>query len=184
MDGDEWSLETMASRRAVLYILPKGIEMIRLANISNGLVYPHDDVCYFQSCYGHHMSQGYFRIDSMPLRAVIALLTGDSIAIIDATRRHKKYTDALKYGVPTWCLVFNKAIGLKQVRVCDWATPEMIRLAHSDFHDKTTHTIRKLINAYGWSRPAVIGDNVILECYQGAEWDDHPDRIAKKLLKV
>lgn len=152
-----------------------------LANFSNGIVYPHDDICYFQSMYGHHAKLGYFRLDSMPIRAIVAALKGERLTIIDATRRHKRLTDALKYGVPTWCLVFNRAIGYKSVPVCDWATPEMVRLAHSDFHDKTKATIRKLSNIYGDCGPVIIGENLILECHQAAEWDDKPKRIKRKL---
>lgn len=154
-----------------------------LANISNGLVFPHDDICYFQSCWGHHKSLGYFRIDSMPFSAIIALLKGDNITIVDATRRHKHFTDAQKYGVPTWCLVFNRALGLKKVHVCDWATREMIETAHSPIHKPTVQTIRKLVKIYGYIKPAVIGDNVKLVCHKGAEWDDKPKRIKDKLAR-
>ena len=47
-----------------------------LANLSNGIMYPHDDVCYFASQMAHHKPFGYFHSHSMPLRAVITLLLG------------------------------------------------------------------------------------------------------------
>lgn len=148
-----------------------------LANMSNGLAFPHDDICYFQSQYGHQFSLGYFRHDSMPYSAVVALLKGESLTIIDATRRYKRLTDAQKYGIPTWCLVFNRAIHRKDVVVCDWQTREMQRAALSEIHKPYVNTIRKLANIYGWVKPAVISDNVILECQQGAIWDDQPKRL-------
>lgn len=148
--------------------------MIRLANMCNGLVYAHDDICYFQSQYGHKCHLGYFRIDSMPYSAIKALLTGDSITIIDATRKRKLYTDAQKFGVPTWCLVFNRAIGYRDLKVCEWQTPEMRGVAMSDFHSPMIQSIRKLQKIYGCQEPAIIGKNIIIECHQDAVFDDKP----------
>jgi hypothetical protein len=152
---------------------------MRLANISNGLAFPHDDVCYFQSQYGHHCDRcGYFRLDSMPYRAVLHLLHGGTVTIVDGTRRHKPLTDALRYGVPTWCLVFNRAIGRRE-RVCEWQTPEMERVANSDMHDALKSTIRKLSHIFPPTRSAIIGDNILLECHQGCIFDDKPRRLAE-----
>ena len=159
--------------------------MLQLANMMNGLAYPPwDDVCYFQSCYGHHASYGYFRIDAMPFKAVIQLLQGGKITIIDATRKQKALSDALKFGVPTWCLVFNRAINSKesrQAKVCDWQTPEMKHVALNNLHKPLVQTIRKLIKVYGYRTPAVIGKNVILECHPGATFDDEPNKL-KEIL--
>ena len=122
---------------------------MKLANISNGLYFEHDDVCNFQSQFGHHCHLGYFRIDSMPYRAIIHLLTGGSLEIIDATAHDKPLSDALKYGLPTWCIVMNHAMKFDyiRIRVCDWQTKEMIRA--SQVHRNYLQSLRKLIKLYG-----------------------------------
>jgi hypothetical protein len=156
------------------------MEMI-LANISNGLAFPHDDVSFFQSQHGHNCKMGYFRLDAMPYRAIIHLMKGEEIVIVDATRRHKPLTDAQKFGVVTWALVYNRAIGCK-VKVCAWQTPEMGRVALSHIHAKAVQTLRHLAKYYNPRRPAIIGDNVKLVCHQGFVADDNVGRI-KNLIK-
>jgi hypothetical protein len=101
--------------------------VLRLANISNGLHFPHDDVCCFQSQHAHRRSLGYFRIDAMPYRAVIHLLRGGVVEIIDATHKSKLLSEALRHGVPTWCIVMNRAMKFdyQNVRVCGWQTRDM-----------------------------------------------------------
>lgn len=147
---------------------------MRLANISNGLAYPYDDVCYFQSTYGHHASLGYFRLDSMPYSAVIHLLLGGTVTVVDASA-HRRLSDALRWGVTTWCLVFNRALGVC-VPVCDWETPAMRRVAHYHHpHRKLMGTVRKLERVYGNSGPLVVGENVLLECHRRSDLDDRPD---------
>jgi hypothetical protein len=158
------------------------IDNLILANISNGLAFPHDDVCYFQSQHGHSWKNGYFRIDAMPLRAVIHLMLGRTVTIIDATRRHKKLTDAFKFGVPTWCIVYNHAICQKVDKVCLWQTKEMETAAHSTLHEKLIQTIRKLAKYYQPTKPAVIGDNIKLVCHQNFMADDKPKRIQEIIL--
>ena len=156
--------------------------MIRLANLSNGLIYPHDDICYFQSMYGHHAKLGYFRIDSMPISATIHLLKGGEIAIIDATHhQNKHFTDAQKFGVTTWCMVFNRACQYKNIKVVDWQTPEMKQIALSRIQKPVVQTIRKLIKFYGFTKPAIIGDNVKLICYKSITFDDKPEEIRRLL---
>jgi hypothetical protein len=161
---------------------------MKLANMMNGLAYPpYDDICYFQSTYGHHASYGYFRIDAVPYKAIIHLLKGGSITIIDATRRSKPLSDAMKFGVPTWCIVFNRALnfkGSRHIKVCDWQTPEMKKVALSQIHKPTTNTIRKLIKIYGYKKPVIIGKNVFVECHQGAIFDDKPKRLKKIVCGV
>jgi hypothetical protein len=120
---------------------------------------------------------GYFRIDAMPYRAVIHLITGGNLTIVDATRRHKLLTDALKFGIPTWCLVFNRAIRERDVKTCDWETPEMRKVANLDIHKPLVQSIRKIVRYYNGSKPAIIGENISLECYQGFIGDDKPHRI-------
>lgn len=154
-----------------------------LANISNGLPYQHDEVCHFQSNHGHNAKCGYFRIDAMPYSAIIALLKGEQITIIDATRRHKKLTDAQKFGIPTWCLVFNRAIGKRKVKVCSWQTPEMLKVSHSDIHKPLVQSIRKLMKYYGVICPAIINENIILSCHQNFIADDNPKRMRQLLKK-
>lgn len=147
--------------------------MLRLANISNGLAFPHDDVCNFQSQFGHHCSLGYFRIDSMPYSAVIHVLRGGQITVIDATGKDKPLSDALRYGVPTWCIVMNRAMRLdyENIRVCEWQTKEMVRAAKE--HRPYVKTIRKLINIFGNpENPVLINDQILLECHRMFEFDD------------
>lgn len=159
--------------------------MMTLANLSNGLAYPHDHIAHFQSNYAHHKSLGYFRIDSMPLEAIVHLLNGGEVTIVDATASDKALSDGLKKGVPTWCLVFNRAIdkvgvsGARSVRVCEWQTRDMVQVAHSQFHHPATQTIRKLAKVVGATGPAVIGQNIHLVCHRLVGFDDKPDRLAE-----
>lgn len=154
---------------------------LRLANVSNGLAYPHHDLCHFQSNHGHHASEGYFRLDAMPLRAVVQLLVGGQIVIVDAGVRGR-LTDALRFGVPTWCAVYNRAVMLNPgIRTCPWFTRAMACAAGSADHRPLVHTIRKLARVYGGGRPAVIGKNVLLECHGLVGHDDKPEAL-KDLL--
>lgn len=147
--------------------------ILKLANISNGLAFPHDDVCHFQSQFGHHAKYGYFRIDSMPYSAIIHLLQGNEIEIIDATAKDKPLTDAFRYGIPTWCLVINRTMKYdwKNIRVCEWQTKEMINA--SKVHEGYMHSIRKLVNLYGNTiEPITIGNQVKLTCHRLFQYDD------------
>lgn len=152
-----------------------------LANASNGLIYPHDGVCWFQSQHGHHKAQGYFRADAMPWSAVIHMLLGGELEIVDGTT-DGKLSDALRMGVPTWCLVFNRALGMYRTRVCDWQTRDMVEVARSNRHRPTAQAIRRLSIIYGWSGPAIVGSNVRLTCHRC--WhDDKPAMIAQQVGK-
>lgn len=93
---------------------------LRLANMINGLVFPHDHVCYFQSQYGHHRSLGYFKSDSVPHEVALRFFLGDTITIVDATSHNKPYTDTQKFGVVTWCMVMNRAMNQWVDWVADW----------------------------------------------------------------
>lgn len=148
--------------------------MLRLANVRNGLAYPHDDLCYFHSQHGHHASFGYFRIDAMPLSAVVHLLRGEQIVIVDAGSKNR-LTDALRFGVPTWCAVFNRAVRL-WAKPAPWFTREMARAAGSSAHRPLVQTIRKLSELYGAVRPAVAGNSILLECHV-ADHDDRPETL-------
>jgi hypothetical protein len=152
---------------------------MRLANFSNGIAFKHDDICYFQSNHAHRISTGYFAHNAMSLKNIIYLLNGGNITIIDATRRHKRLTDALKFGVPTFCLVFNRAIYERKAQVCEWQTNEMLKISHSQIHKPLVQTIRKLMKIYDKSEPLIIGENVKLICHQGFIADDKPKRLKK-----
>lgn len=152
--------------------------MKRYANITNGLAYPHDDVCALMSTHAHHYACGYLRLDSMPYSAAIELLKGRRILIIDATQHNKPLTDALRYGLPTWCRIFNRAIRINTQPVCDWETPHISRAAYTGPHAaKITQRIRRLAAVYGNSGPAIIGLNVLVECHRRFPYDDKPDSI-------
>ena len=154
-----------------------------VANARNGLIYPHDEVCYFMSAHGQAAKIGYFRMDSMPWSVAIAIATGDRVEIVDATPGAKPLTDGLKFGVPTWCLVYNRAIHRPELSVCSWETPHMRRLAQNGVHRKTAHALRKLLFCVTPEpQPAIVGQNVILTCHQRAYWDDKPE-ILRALLE-
>jgi len=148
--------------------------------MSNGLAYPHDMTCYFQSNYAHHMKLGYFNRDCMPIDAIIHLLKGGEICIIDASQ-HYRLTDALRFSVPTWCSVFNRAAHI-QLKPCAWFTKEMWKVSRSRLHKPTVQKIRKLIRIFGFTSPAIISRNVHLINYQGVKFDDKVDEL-RRLVK-
>ena len=154
--------------------------MIRwYANIRNGLAYSHDEVCCFLSTFGHHLKDGYFRLDAMPYSAAILLLTGQRIGIVDGTQHNKPLSDALRTGVPTWCRVFNRAINRNDAKVCSWETVHMRQAANQQRVRPIVQTIRKLAAIYGVAGPAVIGENVILKCHREVTFDDKPDVLRR-----
>ena len=117
----------------------------------------------------------------MPYVAVIHLLQGGSITIVDATARNKSLSDALRYGVPTWCMVYNRAIGHRQVVVASWVTREMVNIAHGAIHKPLVQTIRKLARLYPPAASLRIGVNVILESHPVCGFDDKPELLKEKL---
>ena len=117
----------------------------------------------------------------MPHIAVLHLLRGRAITVIDATQHDKPLTDAQKFGVPTWCLVFNRAILKKDVRVCEWETSHMRSAANWSTHKPLVQTIRKLANLYGHTEPAVIGKNVRLLCMNNVTFDGKIEEMKKAL---
>jgi hypothetical protein len=146
--------------------------MLRVANAMNGLAFPpYDEVSMFLSTHGHNCKFGYFRIDAMPYSAVIELLRGNSICMVDATQHNKPLTDAFKFGLTTWCLVFNRAIR-QRVKVASWQTPAIERNANSSKFSPVVQRIRRLMTLYGCTKPAVIGDNVLIEMHRNFEFDD------------
>lgn len=152
---------------------------MRLANLSTGLAFPPwDGICYFASTLGHHAKDGYFRIDAMPLTAIAELLRGGSVTVIDG-RRRPGIPDGLRFGLTTWCIVFNRAIRESTHPVAPWETLEMWQVAHSNKHRKLVRTIRKLARIVGTTGPAVIGQNVLLDVRPAKGLDDCPDAICK-----
>lgn len=153
----------------------------RYANITNGLCFPpYHDVCHFMSSHGHSFKIGYLRLDSMPYSAVIHLLKGHTIQIVDATQHAKPLTDALKYGLITWCLIFNRAIGFKNLVVAKWETPEMRKAAHySDVANKIKQRIRRLESVFGNKGPVIIGKNVLIKCHRNFKYDDKPTEMRR-----
>jgi hypothetical protein len=152
---------------------------MRIANIRNGLAFPHDDICYFQSQYAHHKRYGYFNDGAMPWSAVVHLVLGGVLIVVDATRKQKQMTDAQKFGVPTWCGVFNRALRFPCQPTCQWWTRDMEQVVRSDRHKKTKSAIRKLSYLYrnGDTEAAVIGRNVLLECHTGFTADDNNEGL-------
>lgn len=156
---------------------------LRLANMINGLVFPHDHVCYFQSQYGHHRSLGYFKSDSVPHEVALRFFLGDTITIVDATSHNKPYTDTQKFGVVTWCMVMNRAMNQWVDWVADWQTRDMVSAARSQIHKPYVQTLRKLIRIFGSKHPAIIGETVFIECHRNFKADDKPEVISKMVGK-
>ncbi len=154
---------------------------MRIANATNGLAYPpYDAISMFLSTHGHSCKMGYFRIDAMPYMAVVELLKGGNITLVDATQHNKTLPDAFKFGLTTWCMVFNRAIK-KEASPAEWATRDMYRAANSHYHKKLVQRIRRLVAVYGSTKPAVIGDNVLVEVKRLVDFDDNPSLLAERL---
>jgi hypothetical protein len=151
--------------------------VLRLANLSNGLAFPpRDGVCHFQSQHGHHYP--YLREGAMPLDAVVHLLRGGRLLVVDGTRRRTGLPDALRTGVPTWCRVYNRALGDRHgPPVCAWETPDIRRAALETCQRPTVQTIRKLIRLFGPGPRAVVGETVLYEVHRNICVDDRPARI-------
>lgn len=155
---------------------------MRIANATNGLAYPpYDGVSMFLSTHGHNCKMGYFRMDAMPYMAIIHLLKGGDIQFVDATPSNKELPDAVRFGLTTWCLVFNRAIRMP-IEPSDWVTRAMVRNANSQVHKKHIQRIRRLMEVFGVTKPAIIGDNILLEIHRKVTFDDKP-RELKLLLK-
>ena len=150
---------------------------MRIANATNGLAFPpYDAVSMFLSTHGHSRKFGYFRIDAMPYSAVIALLRGETITMVDATQHNKPLTDGFKYGLTTWCMVFNRAIR-NFVDCADWITPDIRNVAKQAKHKPLVTRIRRLAIMYGSTKPAIMGDNVRIEVHRNFENDDKPELV-------
>jgi hypothetical protein len=152
------------------------------ANITNGLAYPHHEVAHFMSTHGHSCKFGYFRLDAMPYSAVIELLNGRPIRVVDATQHNKPLTDGLKYGLTTWVLVFNR--GIRQPidfrEVAPWATKEMAKAAlFSKQSKQLVQRIRRLQTIYGDQGSVRIGPGqlVEVECHRNFRLDDKPEQL-------
>jgi hypothetical protein len=156
---------------------------MRIANATNGLAFPpFDGVSMFLSTHGHNYKIGYFRIDAMPWNAVIHLLTGGEITVVDATPSNKELPDSFRFGVTTWALAFNRAIR-ERVRVAGWQTKHMAVAANSRKHKPLVQRIRRLKEVYGSTGAISIGKQVKLEIHRGFENDDKPRQILEKERK-
>lgn len=154
---------------------------MRIANATNGLRYePYDEVSMFLSTHGHNYKMGYFRIDAMPYKAVIHLLKGGHITMVDATPSDKQLPDAFKFGMTTWALVFNRALR-SRVRFAPWVTREMVRCANSKTHYKLIQRIRRLMAICGSVKPLIYGDNVFFEVHRQVDFDDKPELLGMLL---
>ena len=184
---------------------------MNLYNASSGLPLggKNAEVCFFQSCHAHNLKCGYFADNAMPWNAVIELLKGGILNIVDGSRNKSGYvmgnrrcgklSDALTYGVPTWMMVFNQAIqkiparrtcadylwdefewyNPLDIKVCEWQTRHMIRATFK--HDKLRHQIRRLAKVYGRKGPAIVGRNVMLTTHR-ATWDDKPEEMKRRMI--
>jgi hypothetical protein len=180
-EGSRYLKEVPSRSLAALRRCAK-MEILRIANATNGLAFPpFDDVSMFLSTHGHHYKQGYFRIDAMPYRAVIHLLLGGAIKIVDASPSGKLLCSSFRNGVTTWCLVFNRAAHIYDLQVAEWQTIHHRAAAHSKKHSPLCQRIRRLIEVYGFKKPAIIGDNVLLEMHNNFELDDKPAELGKIL---
>jgi hypothetical protein len=149
------------------------------ANITNGLAYPHDDVCHFMSTHGHNCKMGYYRLDSMPYSAVIELLNGRPIKVVDGTAHDKPLTDGLKFGLTTWAITYNRALRVS-VKAAPWQTKEMWTNAYrSSTSKKVVQRIRRLLNVFGGKSalPAILGQSIVVECHRGIGHDDKPEKV-------
>jgi len=156
--------------------------VLRIANATSGLAFPpFDAVSMFLSTHGHNYQMGYFRIDAMPYHAVIELLQHRPIQLVDATPSGKELPDAFRFGVTTWCLVFNRALNYR-IQVAPWQTREMIRVAYSSTHKKLVQRIRRLVAVYGHNGPAVVNRNVFFEIHRNFGGDDRPSAITSYYL--
>jgi hypothetical protein len=154
--------------------------MLRIANATNGLAFgPYEAVSMFLSIHGHNYSMGYFRIDAMPYLAVIRLLQGGTIQIVDATQHNKALPDSIRFGVTTFALVFNRAIGEYDLKVASWQTPEMKRAAMSSAHKKLVQRIRRLAQVFGHSGPVKMGEQIQWEVHRNFTLDDKPNQLLK-----
>ena len=158
---------------------------MRIANATNGLAFPpYDAVSMFLSTHGHSYKSGYFRIDAMPYNAVIELLKGSTITIVDATQHDKELPDSFKFGLTTWVLVFNRAIGFRQSKVAPWQTKEMLKISSGSIHKPLVQRIRRLIEIYGKpDRLITIGHQVKIEVYRNFKLDDNPVLIRQEIIE-
>jgi len=80
------------------------------ANLRAGRWYvPNPDgLCHFKSSDGHPQERTKFSTSRLNLNVLSALQEAGSLCIVDATRRGKRFPDALSITVPMWCAVINR----------------------------------------------------------------------------
>mmetsp|Transcript_4031 Transcript_4031/g.9724 ORF Transcript_4031/g.9724 Transcript_4031/m.9724 type:complete len:451 (-) Transcript_4031:83-1435(-) len=80
------------------------------ANLRAGRWYlPNPDgLCHFKSSDGHPQERAKFSTSRLNLNVLAALQEAGSLCLVDATRRGKRFPDALSITVPTWVAVINR----------------------------------------------------------------------------
>lgn len=119
--------------------------MLTAANASNGLAlapFP-DTVSVFLSSHAHRWP--YRSIGAMPPDAILELLRGGIVQVVDGSKR-KSYPDSLVTGVGTWALVFGRAVKKLGGQLSDvpWATREMYKACWHAEHEPTVKLVRRL----------------------------------------
>jgi hypothetical protein len=124
-------------------------------NCRNGLPFNNyfrtEHYSMFLSSHAHH-ANCYFQSGDMPISAIIELLKGGIVTVVDASTS-KPFPDALVTGLGSWVIAFNR--GLKSDESPEHSTPAMRKYAYySDEAKRVKQTVRRLKTVYGDSGPA------------------------------
>ncbi|GMH35991.1 hypothetical protein BSKO_03859 [Bryopsis sp. KO-2023] len=97
-----------------------------LANLRCGAWYAptRDDCCYFKSTDGHHGNWS-FSLVRLNLNVVEWCAAKGGCLIVDATRKGKKFPDAMNKTIPIWAAVINRAaarLDPRRKRMSEWDT--------------------------------------------------------------
>ncbi len=177
-----------------------------VCNARNGLAHrnelqtPH--IGYFLSSHAHH-KQCYFVPYAMPLAAIVHLLCGGVVAVVDASRR-KVFPDSLVAGLGSWVYAFNRGIGVYEPDFVPYGTSAMwwyaIRSRNAREIKKVVRRLATILGDKGpargflyrpdsqlWhykSRPVPLsftetGPAVVGVSFCAASWDDRPEELAR-----
>ena len=144
-----------------------------LGNFPNGCVFLHEAKCFFQGEYTRK-PLGYFNRDAMPWSAITHLCQGGKIMVIDGTHiyRESEMTHAQRFGVTTWTIVFNTALGFGGDIVADWATDDMYEVAESRRWQGYRNAIKRVAGMYGNPGPLKMQDQVQIRCNFSLDFKD------------
>lgn len=78
---------------------------------------PENDTCYFKSTDGH-VNQWSFSMARLNLHVAMYAIEKGGCIIVDATRRGKRFPDALSKTVPIWAAVVNTCVLIYQMDNC------------------------------------------------------------------